>query len=98
MVLKDSYYSAMQHPFDEVRQLAMQLPENQRLPLALDLCADVTVHPGLGEPEPGYEEWFRTGVEAALLDTSAGIPHNEVVSDIANVLRSAREARFKVSA
>ena len=88
----------MQHPFDEVRQLAMQLPENQRLALALDLSADLTVHPGLGEPEPGCEEWFRAGVEEALLDTSAGIPHNEVVSDIANVLCAAREARPKASA
>jgi hypothetical protein len=88
----------MRRRFDEVRQLAMQLPESQRLALALDLSADVTVHPGLGEPEPGYEEWFRAGVEEALLDTSEGIPHNEVVSDIANVLRSAREARLKASA
>ena len=47
------YNSAMQHPFDEVRKLAMRLPEDQRLALALDLYADVIIHPGLGEPELG---------------------------------------------
>jgi hypothetical protein len=53
----------------------------------------------VGEPEPGYEEWFRAGVEEALADTSGDIPHEEVVVEIANVLRTAREAqRMKASA
>jgi hypothetical protein len=47
----------------------------------------------VGEPEPGYEEWFRAGVEEALAETSPGIPHEVVVEEIANLLRSAREAR-----
>lgn len=47
----------------------------------------------VGEPEPGYEEWFRAGVEEALADTSPGIPHEEVVKEIGNHLRAAREAR-----
>jgi len=53
----------------------------------------------VGEPEPGYEEWFRAGVEEALADKSPGIPHELVVKEIAGVLRSAREAkRLKESA
>jgi Uma2 family endonuclease len=53
----------------------------------------------VGEPEPGYEEWFRAGVEEALAETSPGIPHEVVVEEIANLLRSAREAqKLKASA
>ena len=47
----------------------------------------------VGEPEPGYEEWVRAGGEEALAETSPGIPHEVVVEEIANLLRSAREAR-----
>jgi hypothetical protein len=53
----------------------------------------------VGEPEPGYEEWFRAGVEEAIADTSGDIPHEEVVKDLANLLRAAHEAqRLKASA
>jgi hypothetical protein len=53
----------------------------------------------VGEPEPGYEEWFRAGVEEAMADTSGDVPHEEVVKDLANLLRAAREAhRLKASA
>ena len=53
----------------------------------------------VGEPEPGYEEWFRAGVEEALADESPGTPHEEVMRDISEILRSAREAqRLKESA
>ena len=52
-----------------------------------------------GEPEPGYDEWFRAGVEEALADTSGDVPHEEVVKEIGNILRAAREAkRLKASA
>jgi len=52
----------------------------------------------VGEPEPGYDEWFRKGVEEALADTSPGIPHEEVEKEIGNILRAAREAkRLKVN-
>jgi hypothetical protein len=47
----------------------------------------------VGEPEPGYDEWFRAGVEEALADTSPGIPHEEVVKEIGDLLRAARQAR-----
>src|ERR1017187_2905807 len=53
----------------------------------------------VGEPEPGYEEWFCAGVEEALADTSPGMPHEVVVEEISNLLRAARKAqRLKASA
>ena len=52
-----------------------------------------------GEPEPGYEEWFRASVEEALTDTSPGIPHEEVMKEMAEIIRAARERqRLKASA
>jgi hypothetical protein len=53
----------------------------------------------VGEPEPGYDEWFRASVKEALADTSPGVPHEVVVKEIANPLCTAREAkRLKASA
>lgn len=53
----------------------------------------------VGEPEPGYDEWFRAGVEEALSDTSPDTLHEEVVKEIGGILRAARGARRqKVSA
>ena len=52
-----------------------------------------------GEPEPGYDEWFHAGVEEALADKSPGIPHEQVMQEIAEILTSAREKkRLKESA
>jgi hypothetical protein len=52
-----------------------------------------------GEPEPGYDEWFRAGVEEALADTSGDVPHEVVVKEIAALLCTARESqRLKASA
>ena len=44
-----------------------------------------------GEPEPGYDEWFRTGVEEALAEKSPGIPREQVMQEIAQILNSARQ-------
>jgi len=53
----------------------------------------------VGDPEPGYDEWFRAGVEEALADTSPDTPHEEVAQEIGNLIRTAREAqRLKASA
>jgi hypothetical protein len=96
----------MAHSYEEVRQIAHELPEDQRILLANSLWDSVETaedeaawRKDVGEPEPGYEEWFRAGVEEALADTSEDIPHEVVVKDIANLLRDAREARrLKASA
>jgi hypothetical protein len=53
----------------------------------------------VGEPEPGYEEWFRAGGEEALADESGDIPHEQDMEEIDKILQSARDAkRLKESA
>ena len=47
----------------------------------------------VGEPEPGYEEWFRKGVEEALADTSEGIPHEEAMKHFREANLKARKLR-----
>ncbi len=47
----------------------------------------------IGEPEPGYEEWFRAGVEEALADTSGDIPHEEAMKQFHNAIRKARKLK-----
>jgi hypothetical protein len=44
-----------------------------------------------GEPEPGYEEWFRTGVEEALADNSEGIPYEEAVERLDRLIGRNRQ-------
>jgi hypothetical protein len=82
---------------DAARQLA---PEEQEwLVRTLQEDEFAAWQKEVGEPEPGYDEWFRAGVEEALADTSPGIPHEEVVKNMAEVLRVAREGRkLKASA
>jgi hypothetical protein len=43
-----------------------------------------------GEPEPGYDEWFRAGVEEALADTSGDLPHEEAMKQFHNAILRAR--------
>jgi hypothetical protein len=43
-----------------------------------------------GEPEPGYDEWFRAGVEEALADTSGDISHEEAMKQFHNAILRAR--------
>jgi len=46
-----------------------------------------------GEPEPGYEEWFRAGVEEAHADTSGDIPHEEAMKRFHNAILRARKMK-----
>lgn len=46
-----------------------------------------------GEPEPGYDEWFRAGVEEALADTSEGIPHEEMMKQFREAIAKARKLK-----
>lgn len=50
----------------------------------------------VGEPEPGYEEWFRAGVEEALADTSGDVPHEEVVQHLHEAILTARKIKAMV--
>jgi hypothetical protein len=47
----------------------------------------------VGEPEPGYEEWFRAGVEEALAETSPGIPHEEAMKHFHEAILRARKMK-----
>ncbi len=46
-----------------------------------------------GEPEPGYDEWFKAGVEEALADKSPGIPHKEAMEQFHEAIRRARKLK-----
>jgi len=47
----------------------------------------------VGEPEPGYEEWFRAGVEEALADDSGDVPHEEVMEHFHRSILRARKMK-----
>jgi hypothetical protein len=46
-----------------------------------------------GEPEPGYDEWFRAGVEEALADTSPGTPHEVAMKHFHEAILNARKLK-----
>lgn len=46
-----------------------------------------------GEPEPGYDEWFRKGVAEAMADTSGDIPHEEAMKQFHQAIRRARKLK-----
>ncbi|MEI9967258.1 MAG: hypothetical protein WDM87_00990 [Terracidiphilus sp.] len=58
------YNLSMPPNFEEVRQLALELP---------------------------YDEWFRAGVEEALVDTSEDIPHEEAMKHFHEAIHKARK-------
>lgn len=47
----------------------------------------------VGEPEPGYEEWFRAGVQEALADTSGDISHEEAMKHFHDAIVKARKLK-----
>jgi hypothetical protein len=48
----------------------------------------------VGEPEPGYEEWFRADVEEALAgDPSSDIPHGEAMRQFHEAILKARKLK-----
>ena len=48
----------------------------------------------VGEPEPGYEEWFRAGVEEALADDpSEDIPHEEAMRQFHEAILKAKRLK-----
>lgn len=46
-----------------------------------------------GEPEPGYEEWFRASVEEALADDSPDVPHEEAMQYFHEAIQKARKLK-----
>lgn len=47
----------------------------------------------VGEPEPGYDEWFRAGVQEALADTSGDISHEEAMKGFHKAILRARKLK-----
>ncbi|MGB6742527.1 MAG: hypothetical protein WBE38_02635 [Terracidiphilus sp.] len=48
----------------------------------------------VGEPEPGYEEWFRAGVEEALAeDPSGDVPHEVAMRELHEAILKARKLK-----
>ncbi len=86
----------MPRSYEEIRQIAIAHPEDQRLLLAESLWESATPETRaageaqwreeVGEPEPGYDKWFRAGVKEALADTSGDVPHEEVVQEVREFL------------
>lgn len=80
---------------NEVLEAARQLTANEQEWLLQGLLNDeyAVWQKEVGEPEPGYEEWFRTSVEEALADDSPSIPHDQVAREMSEILRTARERK-----
>jgi hypothetical protein len=86
---------------DEVRQLPSEEREwlVEQLLFQANEDAFAEQEKQYGPSEPGYDEWFRAGVEEALADESGDIPHEQVMEEIGKIIQSAREKqRLKESA
>ena len=91
----------MQMTAEQILEAARELPSDKQAWLLQALQEDefAAWQKEVGEPEPGYDEWFRAGVEEALADDSPGIPHEEVMKEMAEFIRAARERhRLKANA
>lgn len=85
----------------DLLEAARQLPSEERELLLQTLQEEAFAdwQKQFGEPEPGYDEWFRAKVEEALADDSPGIPHEEVMQEMDEMIQAARERqRLKASA
>lgn len=82
---------ARQFPPDERDWLAEQLLIQQNEDAFAAQAAEY------GEPEPGYDEWFRAGVEEAMADKSPDIPHKQVISEMRQWIRQAKEDRNRAT-
>ncbi len=51
-----------------------------------------------GEPEPGYDEWARAHIEEALADDSPGVPHEQVMREMDQMIQRAKRERLKETA
>jgi hypothetical protein len=94
--------SPMARTAAELLEDALQLPQTERDWLIDNLLGEegamsdeafAAWQKEVGEPEPGYDEWFRKGVEEALADSSPDTPHEQVVREVGSILQAAREAK-----
>jgi hypothetical protein len=101
---RDSRYNpCMSRTAAEILEEARQLPPGdldwliQNLVNAGDEAAEeerfAAWRKEVGEPEPGYDEWFRAGVEEALADTSGDIAHEDAMKEFHNAILKARKMK-----
>jgi hypothetical protein len=83
----------MEHPYEEVLQMALQLPPEQRLALADSLMERIQRDSALEEPEPGHDQWVRAGIEEALADSSGDVSHDEAMKQFHEAILSARKLK-----
>jgi hypothetical protein len=83
----------------EILDDARQLPPDEREWLAEQLLihaneeAFSALEKEYGQPEPGYDEWFRAGVEEALGDTSGDVSHEEAMKELHEAIQKARKLK-----
>ena len=101
MCLAPRYNLAIDRTAKELLEEARQLPAGELDWLVQHLLSEVNAsgeqafavwQREVGEPVPGYEEWFRVGAEA-LADTSPGIPHEVVMKEFHEQLRQLASER-----
>lgn len=86
------YNPAMPMTAAEILEAARKLPINEQHWLVHTLREDefTAWQKEVGEPEPGYDEWFRARVEKSLADDSPSIPHEAVMRNAREVIENAR--------
>jgi len=82
----------------EILEAARQLPADERESLvhALQENEFAEWRKQFGEPEPGYDAWFRAQVQEALDDDSPGIPHEEAMQYLHEAIEKARALKAPV--
>jgi hypothetical protein len=84
-----------QQILDDARQLAPDERDwlAEQLLIGLNEEAFSALKQEYGEPEAGYEEWFREGVKEALADSAEGVPHEEAMKQLHHAVLSKRKLK-----
>jgi flagellar biosynthesis/type III secretory pathway protein FliH len=87
---------------DQILEEARQLPASEQAWLIDNLMGDhgamsdeafAAWQKEIGEPEPGYDEGFRKGVEEALADNSGDVPHEEAMKMFHQAIQRSRKLK-----
>jgi len=93
------YNRAMSPNAQKILDEARQLPADERDWLAEQLLTEQNeeafsaLKKEYGEPEPGYDDWFRAGVEEALADTSGDVSHEDAMKEFHDAIQRARKLK-----
>jgi hypothetical protein len=85
-----------QQILDDARQLAPDERDwlAEQLLIGFNEDAFSALKKEYGEPEAGYEEWFRAGVEEALADDGSGdVPYEEAMKQFHKAIQKARKMK-----